>query len=241
MKRPADIRASPGQWVGVLKVVYPYLRNQGVGDLTLFGSQAMSLYMKNPLRSKDLDLVTAHATLRQVESLADRIREEGVAEVRSTTTQTRLLGSRRMTTRSIELRLGEKPFFVEIFDKILDGRSPSILTRYVEPVDRWGLSLWAPNCEAVVVLRLAFRPPEGIARLNAVRLNRLIQERSRSLDFGLIQGIIREWQVEDWIRGNLERLYRVNKIRILHDSEIVPSIGERPASKKSEREGAGSP
>jgi hypothetical protein len=232
LKRPADIRASPGQWIGVLKVVYPYLRNQGVGDLTLFGSQAMSLYMKTPLRSKDLDLVTTRATLRQVESLADRIREEGVAEVRSTTTQTRLLGSRRMTTYSIELRLGEKPFFVEIFDRILDGRKPSILTPYVELANRWGLSLWAPSCEAIVVLRLAFRPPEGITRLNAVRLNRLIQERSRSLDFGLIQGIIREWQVEDWIRDNLERLYRVNKIRILHDLKIVPSIGEGSVTKK---------
>lgn len=169
--------------------------------------------------------------MKHVDSLADQVSKQTGIEVRSTTAQTRLFGSTRMTTYSIELRLEGKPFIVEIFDAILDGRSPSILTPHVQPVNRWGMSLWAPTPEAVVVLRLAFRPPEGITRLNAIRLNRFIQENTRSLDLGVIGSIICDWRLEDWIRGNLERLYRLNRIRILNDSRILPSIEERLAPK----------
>ena len=183
--------------------------------------------MKSPLRSKDLDLVTAQVTMKHVESLASRMSDEHGVEVRSTTAQTRLFGSRGMKTYSIELRLNGKPFIIEIFDAILDGRSPSILTSHVQPLNRWGLNLWAPTLETVVVLRLAFRPPEGITRLNAIRLNRFIQENRGSLDLGLIGSIVHDWQLEDWIERNLERLYRLNKIRILHDSSILPSIEKR--------------
>ncbi len=69
MKRPVEIRTPPRDWEKVLKISYPFLREHGIGDLLLYGSQAMSVYMKTPLRSKDLDLVTSQMGPSRLESL----------------------------------------------------------------------------------------------------------------------------------------------------------------------------
>jgi hypothetical protein len=145
----------------------------------------MSLYMKSPLRSKDLDLVSTQVGLGQMEALADRLSRIQNVEYKTTTVQTKKFDSRKMTTYAIELRVDRKPFFVELFDSILDGRPPSILQPYVEPRKRWDMEIWLPNREAVIALRLAFRPPEGVTRLNATRLNRFIRENRRSLNLNM--------------------------------------------------------
>ena len=227
MKRPREIRAAPKEWIPLLRVAYSFLRRQGIGDLLLYGSQAMSVYMKNPMRSKDLDLLSSQVSLRQMETLADKLSEINEVQYKTTTAQTRKFNDRKMTTYAIELRVSGKPFFVEVFDRILDGRPLSILQPYVVPTKRWTIDFWSPTREAIVALRLAFRQPEGITRLNAMRLNSLIQENRRSLDFEQVAKIVKDWGIENWVENNLTQLYRRNRIRILNDRKIVPGVERR--------------
>jgi len=227
LQRPREIRAAPKEWIPVLRVAYSFLRGQGIGDLILYGSQAMSVYMKNPMRSKDLDLLSSQVSLRQMEALADRLSEIDEVQYKTTTAQTRRFNDRKMTTYAIELRVSGKPFFVEVFDRILDGRPLSILQPYVVPTKRWTIDFWSPTREAIVALRLAFRQPEGITRLNAMRLNSLIQENRRSLDFEQVAKIVKEWGIESWVENNLTQLYRRHRIRILNDRKIVPGVERR--------------
>ncbi len=84
-----------------------------------------------------------------------------------------------------------------------------------------------PNREATLALRLAFRPPEGISRLNAVRLNSFIQENRRRLDFGQVRLILTEWGIVNWVERNLTELYRRNSIRIQDDRKIIPEIEQK--------------
>jgi len=187
----------------------------------------MSVYMKNPLRSKDLDLISSQVSLRQMEALADKLSEISEVQYKTTTAQTRKFDDRKMTTYAIELRVSGKPFFVEVFDRVLDGRPPSILQPYVVPTERWTLDLWSLTREAIVALRLAFRQPEGITRLNATRLNSFIQENRRVLDFEQVAKIVKEWGIENWVEANLIQLYRRNRVRILNDSKMILGIERR--------------
>jgi len=144
VKRPEDIRVPPRDWVRVLQLAYPFLRNKA-GDLLLVGSQALSLYMKNPLRSKDLDLLSAQVGFGQIERLSSELAKMKNVKVTTNTAQTRMFGSRKMTTYGIELRIEGRPFIVELFDRVLDGQAPSVLQPYVEPIKRWDLEIWAPD------------------------------------------------------------------------------------------------
>src|SRR3989304_5723489 len=71
-----------------------------------------------------------------------------------------------MKIYSVEFRLGGRPFFVEILDRILDGKPLSIIAPHVRTLTKWGLDLWFPSPNAVVAPRLSFRPPEVISPLN---------------------------------------------------------------------------
>jgi predicted nucleotidyltransferase len=225
LKRPEEIRAAPQEWVRVLQVAYEFLRKkQSVGDLVLFGSQAMSIYMRNPLRSKDLDLLSNQVSSRQINSLAKELTHLADVQTRATTVQTRMFDAKKMTTHAIELRVGGLPFFVEIFDRILDGLPTSLLTPYIELKKRWNLEIWTPSLEATVALRLAFRQPEGITRFDAMRLNSLIRENRRSLDFDQLNSILKKWGIESWAEKNLVTLYRRNRVRTLNDDRILPGF-----------------
>ena len=137
MKRTVELRASAYDWFDVLRTVYPFLRRRGVGDLLLFGSHAMALYMDNPLRTKDLDMVSSQYGPLHHSSLREHILHAGI-EVRSSTVQTKPLTHGDMTIYTLELRLDGSPFFVEIFDRVLDGKPVSILTPYVQHVKEMG-------------------------------------------------------------------------------------------------------
>jgi hypothetical protein len=224
LKRPKEIRAAPREWISLFQVAYSFLREAGVGDLTLYGSQAMSVYMKNPLRSKDLDLLSSQVSLRQAEALGEKLSEIKDVEYWSTSAQTRKFDDRKMTTYAIELRVDGKPFFVESFDKILDGQPLSLLQPYLELENRWDLEFWTPSREATVALRLAFRQPEGITRLNATRLNSFIRENKRSLDLEAVASILKDWRIVKWVERNLIELHRRHRIRILYDQRMVSGI-----------------
>lgn len=228
MRRPKEIRAAPKEWIEILQVTYPFLREEhSIGDLVLFGSQALSIYMKSPLRSKDLDLLSTQVSLRQIEELSSELSKLENVEFRSTTVQTRLFGVRRLTTHAIELRIAGKPFFIESFDGLLDGRPTSILTPYLELKKRWKLELWVPELEAILALRLAFRQPEGISRLNAMRLNSFVRENRKFIRYKHLNSILANWQIEKWVETNLIDLYKRNRVRIIDDNKIIPGIENR--------------
>jgi len=49
-------RSSVARWKEILILTYEELISLGAGDVWVYGSQAMSLYMKRPLASKDLGI-----------------------------------------------------------------------------------------------------------------------------------------------------------------------------------------
>jgi len=234
MRRPKEIRAAPKEWIEILQVTYPFLREEhSIGDLVLFGSQALSIYMKSPLRSKDLDLLSEQVSLRQMEELSSELSKLENVEFRSTTVQTKMFEVRRLRTHAIELRVAGRPFFIESFDGVLDGRPISILTPYLALKKRWKLKIWVPEREAILALRLAFRQPEGISRFNAMRLNSFMRENRRFIRYKHLDSILADWKIEKWVEANLIDLYKRNRIRIIDDHKIVPRIEDKIKSKKT--------
>jgi hypothetical protein len=226
MKRPLEIRASAKEWIEILKSAYPFLVNQGIGNLILFGSQAMSVYMKNPLRSKDLDLVTDQLGPKVFGELTKHLantRPAG-AEFRTTNVQTRPFDGRIMTTYSVEMRISKHPFILEIFDAILDGRPPSALTEHVQEDMRWGVRIWVPTREAVVALRLCFRQPEGINRLNATRLNKFIEDNKMKIRHRKVGEIVVSWGKADLVRANLQQLKKQYRQKIADQEKFLTAI-----------------
>lgn len=218
MKRPTDIRAPPSSWIPALRESYTFLRERGVGDLLLFGSQAMSAYMWHPLRSKDIDLVSTQMRPRLLDELTERLAPLSEIDPRNTV-MTRVTDNGLARTYSVYLKMRGYPLIVEIFDTVLAGRKPKILWPHIKPVRRWEMEIHAPTPEAIVALRLSFSPPERIGRLNAVRLNRFIRARERRLNFKLIREILEEWGTRELVRDNLKELHDRHKMRILHESD----------------------
>ena len=214
MKRAQEVRSAPRDWLVVLRAVYPFLTSREIGDLLLYGSQALSVYLDNPLRSKDLDLVSSQMGPKHLDALVEHLGGIEMLEIRSSTIQSRPRPLGKLTIYSVELRLEGKPFILEIFDKVLDGQNPSILTPYTRQVHKWKLDLWVPSPDATVALRLSFRQPEGISRLNAERLNSFIKQNRKKLNFHSVREIIRRWGMDELVRSNLETLHKTHRMTI---------------------------
>ena len=134
---------------------------------------------------------------------------------------TRVTDNGLARTYSIYLRMRGYPLIVEIFDTVLAGRKPKILWPHIKPVCRWEMEVHAPTPEAIVALRLSFSPPERISRLNAIRLNRFIGARERTLNFKKIEKILEEWETRELVRDNLRELRSRHRMRILHDRDYA--------------------
>jgi hypothetical protein len=221
LKRPLELRAAPRSWRLVLKTAYPFLAERGIGDLLVFGSQALSVYLKTPLRSKDLDLVSSQIGPEHQEALSKHFSQTPGLQVRSSTVQSRPLERGTLKTYTIELRVDQKPFFLEIFDKILNGQDPSILTPHVEKIRLWDLDFWVPSLNATLALRLAFRQPEGISPLNARRLESLLEENWRKIDLSEVRRIIQEWGMRSLVKSNLKPLRKTGKLELLRQEVMV--------------------
>ena len=217
MKRPTELRAAPRSWRLVLNAAYPFLAERGVGDLLVFGSQALSVYIKSPLRSKDLDLVSAQVGPEHQDALSTHLSQVKGLEVRSSTVQSRPLERGTLKTYTIELRIDSKPFFLEIFDKILNGQEPLVLAPHVQRIRKWNLDLWVPSLNATIALRLAFRQPEGISPLNSRRLETLLQENWKKIDLSKVKKIVHEWGMSDLVKSNLRPLRRRGKIGLIQE------------------------
>jgi len=226
MKRASEVRASPSEWIEVLKAAYPFLVSKGIGNLILFGSQAMSFYMKNPLRSKDLDLLTDQIGPKVFDDLTSHLKSTrpAGAEFRTTTVQTIPFDERMMTVYSVEMQILKRPFILEIFNAVLDGRSPSILTQYLHQNKKWGMNVWVPSRDAVVALRLCFRQPQGISRLNATRLNSLIRDNETRIHHRKVGEIVVSWGKADLVRTNLKQLRRQYSQKITDQEKFLAAI-----------------
>jgi len=226
MKRPVEVRASPNEWIEVLKAAYPFLVSKGIGNLILYGSQAMSFYMKNPLRSKDLDLLTDQIGPKVFDDLTSHLKSTrpSGAEFRTTTIQTIPFDERMMTIYSVEMQILKRPFILEIFNAVLDGLSPSILSPYLQQGKKWGVNVWVPSRDAVVALRLCFRPPQGISRLNATRLNSFIRDNEARIHRGKIGEIVVSWGKADLVRTNLDQLRKQYSQKITGQEKLLAAI-----------------
>lgn len=150
-------------------------------------------------------------------------RPAGVKVVTSNV-QTRFFERRVMHAYSIEMRIRRRPFFIEILDTVPDGRPPSVLTPYVQHGRRWGIGLWVPSREAVLSLRLCFRQPEGINRLNAIRLNHFIEYNKAKISSRKVGEIIVSWGQADLVRTNLGKLEKLPKLKIPDQEKILAAI-----------------
>src|SRR3990172_9527202 len=68
-------RAPAHVWIDVLRRITPILSKSDANDVILFGSQAMSVYTKRALASKDLDLIVPGITIRLLEALCDELQQ----------------------------------------------------------------------------------------------------------------------------------------------------------------------
>ena len=75
------MEVAPSEWIPILKKSYQRLRQMGVGDLVVYGSQSLSLFLQTPLSSKNVDLAGS-ATLEHVVDLAKHLSPEERFEVR---------------------------------------------------------------------------------------------------------------------------------------------------------------
>ncbi len=72
--------------------------------------------------------------------------------------------------------------------------------------------------------RLAFRRPEGISSLDAARLNRLIREKRRQLDFALVRQLIIDWNTAKTITENINDLHTIHRFSILNERNLLPEM-----------------
>lgn len=226
MKRAIEVRASPSEWIEVLKAAYPFLVSKGIGNLILFGSQAMSFYMKNPLRSKDLDLLADQIGPKVFEGLTSHLKNTrpANAQFRTTTIQTVTFDERQMTVYSLEMQILNRPFILEIFNAVLDGKPLSILTEHIQQQKKWGMSVWVPSRDAVVALRLCFRQPQGISRLNATRLGSFIRDNKARIHHSKVGEIVVSWGKADLVRTNLEQLRKQYSQKITDQEKFLAAI-----------------
>lgn len=64
-----ETRVPVDRWKEILIPTYDELLKLGAGDVWVYGSQAMSLYMKRALASGELDLLTSGMTMSIVKKL----------------------------------------------------------------------------------------------------------------------------------------------------------------------------
>lgn len=200
-------------------MAYDSLLKGGSSDVLVFGSQAMSLYMKRALSSKDLDLIASGVTLRRIEKVAQSLEEYTGQRPK----YSYFVGSyegRKYPVFSIYLqRVGEKPFVIEVFETYL-GYELRRLTPYVTFVKRGDHSFQTLCLEAIIATRLAFRPPERITAFNARRLNNFIEGNRQNIDWRLVNKFAHDFKIENVIRENLTVLLKKNNLKILGQEKL---------------------
>lgn len=215
-------RSPAGIWTDVFRHMMPVLSRTGENDVTLFGSQAMSVYTERALASKDLDLIAPGITIGILEELCNTL--SGVAEKRPEYDFAvgEYLGRRYPVGHVYLKHSSGYPLVVDFFQTFL-GYEARRLTPFLTFRDRWGLRVRVLTPEAIIGTRLSFRPPERITRYNALRLSRFIETLRRRIDWSKVNSFIDEFGLRSIVEENLEEL-RSKRISILGSSRVVSRL-----------------
>lgn len=215
-----DTRSSVARWKEILIPTYNELIKLGAGDVCVYGSQAMSLYMKRPLASKDLDLLVSGITMDMVKELCKRLAPLSKGRNPYFDFQNPEHEGKPNPVFSIYLtEQNGKPFAIELF-QTYNGLELRELTPYVTHVTRWKNEFQTLSIEAIIGTRLAFRPPDRITPFNAQRLNLFIETVRDRIDWTTVEEFARKFQLEGKINDNLKAL-RQRRIRINDSSKLT--------------------
>ena len=228
-----ETRSSVARWKEVLVPVYKELTNLGAGDVWVYGSQAMSLYMKRPLTSKDLDLLATGMTIDIAKELCKRLAPLSDLKNPYFTFQNLERENKPNPVFSIYLSSrNERPFAVELF-QTYNGHDLRELTPYVNYLERWKNEFQTLTVEGIIGTRLAFRPPDRISPFNAERLNRFIETVRDKIDWSKVEEFSRNFELQGKISENLKVLSG-HGIRII-DSNKLSFLSREPPSGNADR------
>jgi hypothetical protein len=172
--------------------------------MILFGSQAVSVYTKRALASKDIDLIAPGMTEITLEKTCDELKQIA-AQAPSYDHLVSEYSGRRYPVSHIYLKhVSGFPFVVEFFENFL-GYESARLNPFLNLVEKWGLTLQVPLPEAIIGTRLAFRPPERITPFNASRLNRFIRHLGE-VDWTVVNAFIDTFDLRTIVAENLTLL-----------------------------------
>jgi len=212
-------RAPVRIWVETLKRIAPVLSNSDANDVVLFGSQAMSIYTRRALASKDLDLLVPGITIRVLEDLCDEFTDAAGKRPVYDFTVGQYSG-RRYPVGHIYLRHGSGyPLVVEFFQTFL-GFESRRLTPFLRFKQKWGINIQVFSPEAIIGTRLSFRPPERVTKFNAVRLSRFIRTLGKSVDWLVVNSFLDAFQLRAVAVENIEEL-RAKRISIPGSSNVL--------------------
>jgi len=212
-------RSSVARWRKILVLTYDKLVELGANDVWVYGSQAMSLYMKRPLASKDLDLLASGTTIDMIKKLCEFLAPFSSNQKKPGWNYLEL-EHEGFTNPVFSIYLSaqnEKPFVIELF-QTYNGHDLRELTPYSTYVKRWGSEFQTLTSEAIIGTRLALRPPERISAFNAERLNSFI--RVVKVDWTKVERFARTFHLESRIEENLRELGR-QKIKIRDSDELT--------------------
>ena len=202
-------RTSVTLWRKILLEVYNEPVRLGIGDVWVFGSQAMSLYMKRPLASKDIDLLASGTTIDIVKSACGSLAHFSLGRAPYYDFQN--LEHEGKPNPVFSIYLGppnQRPLVIELF-QTFEGNEIRRLTPYARIVKRWGTEFQTLSREAVIGTRLGFRSPERISKFNADRLNRFI-ESQHQIDWGSVEKFAIDFGLKQRIKENLKDLKQHN-------------------------------
>ena len=205
-------------WIEVLRKITPILIQSNVIDTILFGSQAMSVYMKRALASKDIDLIAPGVTETTLEKTCYELRQIA-AQTPSYDHLVSEYSGRRYPISHIYLKHESGfPFVIEFFENFI-GYESTRLSPFLDLAQKWGVELQVLIPEAIIGTRLAFRPPERITRFNAVRLDRFIKHIIH-VDWKEVNAFIDTFNLRTIVTENL-RMLRSKHISITGTSHIT--------------------
>lgn len=210
-------RSSVARWRKILILTYNKLIELGASDVWVYGSQAMSLYVKRPLASKDLDLLASGTTVDMIRKLCEFLAPLSSNQKKPSWNYLELEHedfTNPVFSIYLSAQKNEKPFVIELF-QTYNGHDLRELTPYSTYVKRWENEFQTLTIEAIIGTRLAFRPPERISAFNAQRLNSFIK--AVKVDWTKVEQFARTFHLEKRIEENLRELRR-QKIKI-HDSD----------------------
>ena len=150
------------------------LSGSEANDVILFGSQALSVYARRSLASKDLDLIVPGITIGILEACRTELAKISERRPEYDFHVGEYLGRRYPVAHIYVKHSSGYPLVVEFFQTFL-GYETTKLTPFITFKEKWGLPVQVLTPEAIIGTRLAFRPPERITPFNAARLSRFIR------------------------------------------------------------------